>query len=403
MGKEGSFRRGILLLVIALSLCGASVRAQHRVDTGESGAGNAQSFEQLSAQAGAALEANRTSEATRLYLQAIALRPSWSEGWWYLGTIFFDANQFSKAHDAFLHFVSVEHQQPGPGWGMLGLTEFELKDYPKALVALERGARLGLGDNAAFGRRVLYEDGILNNLFGKHEIALLRLTLIANRIAIAHPEAPKDAVFADTELIDALGIAALRIEKLPSDIPAAQASVVRDAGHAQAFIAMQDLISAGPELKQLVERYPSEPGVHYDYGVYLLKANPPAAIEEFRREIAISPKNGPARIQLALEFLRTAEYKEGLKYAQEAIALVPGDFVAHVACGRLWLGLGETDRALKELRTAVRLSPGSPDAHFALSRALHDAGQSREAAKERAEFERLKALSNVADRDRDRQ
>jgi hypothetical protein len=44
------------------------------------------------------------------------------------------------------------------------------------------------------------------------------------------------------------------------------------------------------------------------------------------------------------------------------------------------------------------LAPGSPDAHFALSRALSDAGQTQAAAKERAEFERLKALSNSADR-----
>ncbi len=133
------------------------------------------------------------------------------------------------------------------------------------------------------------------------------------------------------------------------------------------------------------------------YGVFSLKEHPPLAADEFRREIEISPSHDAARIQLALEFLRTAEYEEGLKFAREAVALAPENFVAHIAYGRLWLALGKTDRALQELRTAVKLAPGSPDAHFALSQALSEAGRNREAARERAEFERLKALTDTAE------
>ena len=279
---------------------------------------------------------------------------------------------------------------------MLGLAEFELKNYREALEAVERGRALGLGDNPAFVTRVLYIDGILNTLFAQPEIALVRLTRVANQLAAQHPEAPKDAVLGDTELLDALGLASLRIQQLPGEIPAQSAAIVRQAGHAQALLALQDR-TAGQEIKQLVDQNPSVPGVHYMYGVYLLAEAPESAIGEFRREIEISPQNAPARIQLALEFLRTSDYQQGLPYARKAVALAPNNFVAHVACGRLWLGLGNTDRALAELRTAVRLSPGSPDAHFALSRALANAGQTREAARERAEFERLKAISNAND------
>ncbi|HEV2173553.1 MAG TPA: tetratricopeptide repeat protein, partial [Nitrospira sp.] len=267
-----------------------------------------------------------------------------------------------------------------------------------ALDAIERGRKLGLGNNPAFVNRVLYTDGILNTALAKPEVALVRLTRVANQLALEHPEAPKDAVLGDTALLDALGLAALRMQKLPSQIPANQTALVRQAGHAQALVALQDRAAARQEMKQLVEQNPSAPDVHYMYGVYLLNEDPSAAIAEFRREIEVSPQDVPARIQLALEFLRTSDYKQGLPYAQKAVALAPDNFVAHVACGRLWLGLGSTDRALRELRTAVRLSPGSPDAHFALSRALTEAGQNREAAQERAEFERLKAISNTNDR-----
>jgi len=388
-----------VLALSGLILCGASTGfAQNKPNALESVAPSSQSFEQLVKRARATTEDNQIPQAIRLYQQATALRPSWSEGWWYLGTMFFDSNQIAKARDAFLHFVSVEHRQPGPGFGMLGLTEFELKNYRKALDALERGRALGLGDNPAFVERVLYVDGILNNDLGQPEIALARLTRVANLLAADHPQALRDAVLDDVELLDALGLAALRIRQLPSEIPPDRAQLIRKAGHAQALILIQDPVAAGAEIKQLVDQHPSEPGVHYMFGVFLLDHDSASAVGEFRREIEISPRSPFARIQLALAFLHTGDYQQGLKFAQEAVALAPDNFVSHVACGNLWLGLGDTDQALHELRIAVRISPGSPEAHFALSRALSAANQSSDAARERAEFERLKTLTGANDR-----
>src|SRR5882762_8685567 len=86
---------------------------------------------------------------------------------------------------------------------MLGLSEFQLTHYSKALAALETSIKLGIGTDPAFVRDALFHDGILNAQLGKPEIALQRLTLAANQIAAANPEAPKDAVFADLKLLDA--------------------------------------------------------------------------------------------------------------------------------------------------------------------------------------------------------
>jgi tetratricopeptide (TPR) repeat protein len=400
MPEASGFAGAMIALAACVMLC-APVRADAKqVGSADPQPGvTFQSFEQLAARAQAAMDANRTEEAIGLYKQAVALRPSWSEGWWELGTTFFDEGQIAKAHDAFLHFVSVEHRQPGPGFGMLGLTEFELKDYQKALIAFERGRQLGLGDNNGFIERVYYEDGVARNYLGQPEVALARLKFDANKIAYEHHDAPKEAVLADTDLLDAFGLAALHMPELPAEIPSEKKEMVREAGTAQAMIAMQDQVTAGELLKQFVALYPNQPGVHYMYGVFLLKEDRSSAIAEFQREIEIAPKDLPAYIQIALEDLKNGDYQQGLKYAQKAIAMAPGNFVAHVACGRLWLNLNNTDNALKELRTAVKLSPKSPDAHFALSRALFRAGQKREAAKEQAEFERLKALADAADRD----
>jgi tetratricopeptide (TPR) repeat protein len=378
---------GGLLLNGACSFC-----ANHPiVDQGKQQAEGAGSFDDLAKRAEAAMDAGNTADAIRLYDQATALRPTWSEGWWYLGTIAFDAGQYSKAQSAFVHFVYVEHAQPGPGFGMLGLSEFELHQYQRALDALERGWAVGLGTNSAFIQTVLYHDGMLNSFFGFPEVAVQRLTRVADMIAAAHPEGPRDAVFADSELIKAFGVAALRMRKLPSEVPADQIPLVENAGRAQALIALQDRVAARAEFEQLVSRFPSQPGVHYMHGIFLLKEDPPLAAGEFHRELEISPSSDVARIQLAFEYLRTNDYEQGLKFARQAIALSPGNFAAHVVCGRLLLAMGNTNHAVTELRTAVKLAPGSPDARFALAQALVKAGEKDEAAREFAEFQRIKA------------
>lgn len=407
MSKMKSANPRILLLLpalfgIALCLGCLPLQAANPFQTANDkqihGTSNPASFDKLAMQARAAMDADHVPEAIRLYASATALRPDWPEGWWHLGTLLFDASRFREARDAFAHFVLIERKEPGPGFAMLGFSEFELKHYSSALAALEQSRKLNLGTDPVFIRRVLFHDGILNTLLGRPEVALERLALAADQIAAAHPEGPEDAVCADFDLLDAFGVAALRMPKLPSDLTASQIPVVRLAGRAQALIALQDRVAAETQMKQLVALYPAQPGVHYMYGVFLLKDNPPLAVSEFRHEIEVSPSNAAARIQLALEFLRTAEYEQGLKYAREAVAIAPENFVAHVACGRIWLALGKTDNALRELRTAVKLAPGSPDAHFALSRALSEAGKEDEASRERAVFERLKALADAADR-----
>ena len=390
----------LLFTLCGLALCQAfaypgDVEAQQRPP--QKG-GVSESFDDLAARAQTAMESDRVPEAINLFQRAVKLRPDWSEGWWHLGTLLFDSGHFLDARAAFVHFVAQEHRQPAPGFGMLGLSEFHLKHYSNALAALERCIRLGLGNNADFARTVLYHDGILNTLLGKPDIALVRLTLAVNRIAAAHPEAPKDAVLADTELLDALGRAALRMPKLPSNVPTNQVPLVRQAGRAQALIALQDRVAADEQLKQLLSLYPSEPGVHYFYGVFLLKEHPPLAMDEFRREIQITPSHAPARIQLALEDLRTGDYQEGLKYAKEAVAIAPDDFVAHVAYGRLLIELDKAQAAIEQLRIAIKLAPGSPDVHFALSRAFSEAGRNADASHERAEFERLKAIAEASER-----
>src|SRR5262245_21811916 len=101
-----------------------------RTATGKSAAAN---FDALSKSADAAREANRLEEASALYLQALRLKPAWKEGWWYVGAMFYERDRHAEAREAFLKFVAVDPKF-GPALAMLGLCEFQLRQYEPALI-----------------------------------------------------------------------------------------------------------------------------------------------------------------------------------------------------------------------------------------------------------------------------
>ncbi len=97
----------------------------------------AATFEDLSARATAAREANNLSEAVKLYRQALALSSKWQAGWWFLGTILYDTNEYTGCRDALSHFVELKTDS-APAWGILGLCEFQTGDYARSLKHIDR-------------------------------------------------------------------------------------------------------------------------------------------------------------------------------------------------------------------------------------------------------------------------
>jgi tetratricopeptide (TPR) repeat protein len=347
-------------------------------------------FNELADRARVALEADHVADAIDLYGRATALRPEWAEGWWHLGTLLYDNGRFGESREAFARFVGVE-KAAGPGFGMLGLCEFQLKQYQRALAALDRARRLGLGPNPEFVRRVVYTTAILHNRFGRSEVAIHLLTLVASQAAAANGGNAK-TVLDDAELINAIGLAALRMHRLLPEVPPAKLPLIRQAGRAWALFELKDWVPAEREFQELLSAYSSQRGVHYMNGLFFLKTHPEQAIAQFEKEIALSPNDASPRIQIALESLRLGANEEARRYASEAVKLEPGNFAAHVILSRAWLALDDVSRAVEEAKAAVKLAPESPDAHLALSRSYAQAKRTAEAERERIEFERLQAL-----------
>ena len=193
-------------------------------------------------------------------------------------------------------------------------------------------------------------------------------------------------------LIEALGLSVLRMPFLPSEMPPDRREMVLMAGRAAYDMRMDRPVDGRREFEQLIARYPETAGVHYAYGIFLLNTDPDAALSEFNREIQISPNHVAARLQIAFEDIKRADFASGLPFAQKAADLAPKLFATHDALGRILLGLGKTEQAISELETAVKLAPNSPEASYALYTAYARAGRKEDAERMRREFIRLNKL-----------
>lgn len=103
----------------------------------------AATFEQLAQAAAAARDADHVPQAIELYKQALQLKPTWSEGWFYLGTLYYDSDRYEDAQPAFAQSVKLDDKPAD--WAFLGLCEFETGGYDlarehlaKALVGASR-------------------------------------------------------------------------------------------------------------------------------------------------------------------------------------------------------------------------------------------------------------------------
>ena len=227
-------------------------------------------FAEAVAKAAAARE-GRPEEALRWYREAVRLRPSWDEGWWWIGALSYERGDHEESARAFSRFVELK-PDAGPGWALLGLSEFERGRYDAALAHLTRGLSLGTVGNAEVRDAVYYHVALLRIRAAQFELAVEPLSVLAR----AKPDSPR--------LVTACGLVLLRRPYLPADVPAEKHDLVREAGAAScAALALQD--AAGPRFEELLRRYPKTPNLHYGYGAYLLRrdeANAAAALAAVR-------------------------------------------------------------------------------------------------------------------------
>ncbi len=382
--RYGSSILCVAVCVFAATLAGAGVaRAQGagtpRPATPRAAATSGAGFERLAKLADEARTGDRITDAISFYQQALKLRPSWGEGWWYLATLLYDGDRYAEALEAFRRLVPIKPKN-GPTYAMMGLCEFQLRQYELALSDLRNSRILGLGDNEQLVAVARYHTGILLTRFEEYELGFEAL----REFARTGNESPS--------IIEAMGLNALHMPFLPSEMPADKRDAVLLAGRAAYAMAARQPVEGHKRFEELVARYPDTPYAHYAFGVFLLLESPESAIDEFRKELRIQPNEVPAMLQIAFEYLKRGDFASALPYAKQAVALEPKFYAARNAYGRALLDGGDVPGAVAQLEEGTKLAPDSPEMHFALARAYTRAGRKADAARERTEFLRLDRL-----------
>jgi tetratricopeptide (TPR) repeat protein len=337
-------------------------------------------FEEAARLADSERRAGRLEQAAAAYQNALALRASWQEGWRQWGTIAYMQGRYPEAISALQQSVTLDGKQADT-WTLLGLSEFEIKDYKNSLIHLERGRALGFSGNAAAVRISRYHLALLLNLDGDFDRA----------IDLLIPESAPGAL--SNEIQFAMGIALLRIPVLPEQVHSDQVALIRRVGEAAGFLSESRYDKAFPILEKLLRDYPSTRFLHYAYGDALAATSMyDEAQAQLREETRLNPDSVLPYIRLASIALQQHQSASALADAKKAVAIAPESSEAHYLLGRSLLEEGEISAAIYELETARRYAPNSPKVHFNLARAYSKADRAAEAQQERSEFERLNAL-----------
>ena len=252
-------------------------------------------FASVAKAAATARDARDTNAAIENYRRAVEIRPDWQEGWFYLGTLEYDANRYADAIPAFQKLVELA-PTIGPAWNFLGLCEFETKDYANSLIHLEKGQELGAGDDPEVARVSRYHLALLLNRNAEFERSTAMLIS-----AFSEGQFPAQAKLA-------LGLALLNAPVLPDELNPSQDALVHAAGEIAALLARGDSAKALEAFPHLLIEYPNTPYLHGAYA----------------KALAAAGKNDEARAQQELERAVTARITPDRTQRQEKLRQIYG-------------------------------------------------------------------------------
>jgi len=344
-----------------------------------------QDFGQLSAAAEAARNAEKLPEAEALYRRALALKPAWVEGWWALGTIHYDADDFGQASLAFEKLLAADPKH-GSAHLMLGLCLYELNQNEQAARHFAEARHYGIENPAQLEPVLLYHEAML----------ALRARHFETANQTLHMMARKGIRSEDGDLAFGMSVLLMLPSQLPPPGSTARRVVLR-VGQAEATDSTETHELARRMFARVVEMAPEMPNIHFAYGRFLLGIQEPdAALNEFKEELKRTPGNIRAQLEIAAIDYRT-DSEAGIPYAQAAVEKTPQYPFAHYLLGLLCLDAGQTERAIGELERARKMVPAEPQFAFALANAYQRAHRKQDAATERAEFLRLKQAQKESD------
>lgn len=354
------------LQILRRLLCGVFVAALLPVLA----SAQATQFDDLAAQATQARDAGNLPQAVDLYRQATALKPDWQEGWWYLGLLSYNADQYSTAIDAFTHLLQLAPRAV-PAMALRGLCEYETADYDEALRDLDMAVAHGAANDPRNAQIIRYHLAQLLTRAGRFQDALAQYAFFAKE-KIDSPD-----------LDAAIGMAGMRDATLLNDAPAQDRALYEAAGRAAYPMLADDSVESDRRFRTLFAQYPSTRNLHYFYGFLLFPHAPEMAVVEFERELAIAPDNTTARAMLAFSLMITARYTEARSEAERVLAAEPDMEMAQIALGRSLIETGGPQRGEAMLKQVLAGDPNNLEAHLGLVSLYSHMGRREDAQRER--------------------
>ena len=298
------------------------------------------------------------------------INPSWPDGWWFLGILQYDANQYVPAQDALNRYLQLT-PHAAPALALRGLCEFNTGEYLQALQDLELGVSRGAANQPGNARIIFYHQALVLMRLGRFEESLGKFTLLAKQGTDSQ------------DLLIGLGLAGLRVNLLPKDVPAVQTPMLSSVGQAAILLMNQNYDGGRQAFQALFAQYPQLPGIHYLYGYLLFATKPDEAVAQFRKELEISPRSANAHAMCAWALELEGDYAEALDDAAKAFTEDPSLPMGQLVYGRALVETGDIGGGLPHLENVVRTEPGNLEAHLALTKAYSKLGRSEEARRER--------------------
>jgi len=327
-------------------------------------------FEEISARATTAREQGNLPLAIQFYNQALELNSKWAEGWWFLGSLQYGSESFAPARDALSRYLELTPNAP-PALALRGLCEFETGEYPAALEDIEKGIAGGAANQPRNEQILRYHEAQLLARLGRFDAALKAYSFFAEK-QISSPE-----------LFLAIGLAGLHVPLLPKEAAPDQQELVTSAGKATfQFLSGQDH-DAAEAFSALFERFPAAANLHYLYGTLLYTTDPDSAIDQFKKELEVSPENQAAQVMLPWAMLMRNRPAEALSYARMVAEKQPQVAAAQLVLGRALAETGTLPEGIGRLESALKMEPTNLEIHIALAKAYSRAGRDSDARRER--------------------
>ena len=238
-------------------------------------------------------------DAPALYQRALQMKPDWKDGWWALGGIYYQKDKFTECAAAFEKLAALDHS--APSHAMLGLCQYNLKNYDAATENLAKAQKLGLM-NEGIGQPSMYTLAKLWTKRGNFEAALSILFDFA-QLGKENP--------AYVELKRSCG------PSVEADVPggtAGRGSVKWCSWQARLLGRRRNAMCPGGarEFRRPVGALSEgRRGVHYLAGSFELFDSSDRAVEMFEDELTINPNHVGALMALGSEYLRQGQRGEG--------------------------------------------------------------------------------------------